>query len=222
MSEATTIEPRQAGGQLTQTLFRVAWLSILLGLAFEIIMLVLAAAANKVPGIAPIIADTVQKIAWSGLVCTGLAVGKAASNANPAWMAISGLLSAPAALAVARSLHKTTAQALKAAQAGASAAFPFVIAALRGIEYAALGLVLGWIAKRPNAGVLAYGCGGLFIGALFGTAIALTSMPGGFATMQIVPALVNEVFFPVGCSLVIYAADAIGGQMRSKSGVSAS
>jgi hypothetical protein len=219
-SSAGTIAAKHESRPLTQTLFNIAWLSILLGLALEFIILVFAATANTLPGIAPIIADTVQKISWSGLVCTGLAVGKAASNANPTWMAFAGLISAPTALAVARTLHKITTQALKATEAGASAAFPFLIAGLRGIEYAALGLVLGWISKRASAGVFAYGLGGLLIGAIFGTPIAAASAAGGFATIKIIPALINEVFFPVGCSLAIFAADAIGKQMKGRTGIS--
>lgn len=211
MSQATaaTITAKHEGSQLAQTLLHIAWLSILLGLALEVIMLVIAANANKLPGIGPIIADLVQKISWSGLVCTGLAFGKAASSANPTWMAFAGLLSAPTALAVARTLHKSTAQALKVAEAGA-AAFPFFIAGLKGVEYAALGLLLGWIGKRASSGVIAYTCSGLLIGAIFGTTIAAASTPGGFETIKIIPPLVNEVLFPVGCSLAIYAADAIG------------
>ncbi len=218
MSQATaaTITAKREGSQLAQTLLRVAWLSILLGLALEVIMLVIAANANKLPGIAPIIADVVQKISWSGLVCTGLAFGKAASSSNPTWMAFAGLLSAPTALAAARVLHKSTAQALKVAEAGAAAAFPFFIAGLKGVEYAALGLLLGWIGKRASSGLVAYSCSGLLIGVVFGTTIAAASTSGGFETMKIIPPLVNEVLFPVGCSLAIYAADAIGRHNRAR------
>jgi len=201
---------QRAGSQLVKTLLHIGWLSILLGLALEIVMLVIAINFNQLPGIAPIIADVVQKISWSGLVCTGLAFGKAASSANPAWMGLAGLLSAPTALAVARTLHKSAAQALKVAESGAATAFPFFIAGLKGIEYAAFGLLLGWIGKRATSGLVAYACGGLLIGAVFGTTIAATSTPGGFASIKIIAPLVNEVLFPVGCSLAIYAADAIG------------
>jgi hypothetical protein len=212
MDQTTTavITRRQEGSQLAKTLLHIAWLSILLGLALEIIMLLIAVNANKIPGIEPIMANLVQKISWSGLVCTGLAFGKAASGANPAWMAFAGLLSAPSAFAIARVLHKSTADALKVASAGAAAAFPFLIAGLKGLEYAVLGLVLGWIGKNANSGVFAYGFGGLVIGVVFGTTIAGTSTPGGFGTMNIIPPLVNEVLFPVGCSLAIYVADLIG------------
>ena len=223
MSQATaaSITAKHEGSQLAQTLLHIAWLSILLGLALEIIMLVIAANANKLPGIEPIIADVVQKISWSGLVCTGLAFGKAASSANPTWMAFAGLLSAPTALAVARALHKSTTQALKVAEAGAAAAaFPFFIAGLKGVEYAALGLLLGWIGKRASSGLAAHTWSGLLIGAVFGTTIAAASTADGFETMKIIPPLVNEVLFPVGCSLAIYAADVIGKHTRAKPEVS--
>ena len=212
---AATITAKGEGSQLAQSLLHIAWLSILLGLALEVIMLVIAANANRLPGIGPIIADLVQKISWSGLVCTGLAFGKAASSANPTWMAFAGLLSAPAALAVARTLHKSTAQALKAAEAGAVTAFPFFIAGLKGVEYAAFGLLLGWVGKRASSGLVAYASSGLLIGAVFGTTIAAATTPGGFETIKIIPPLVNEVLFPVGCSLAIYAAEAIGKHNRA-------
>ncbi|MGH7886619.1 MAG: hypothetical protein ACREPG_02055, partial [Candidatus Binatia bacterium] len=72
MSQATaaSITAKHEGSHLAQTLLHIAWLSIILGLTMEIIMLVIAANANKLPGIGPIIADVVQKISWSGLVCT--------------------------------------------------------------------------------------------------------------------------------------------------------
>jgi hypothetical protein len=223
MSRATaaTIPAKHDVSQLAQTLLHVAWLSILLGLALEMIMLVIAANSNKLPGIEPIIADVVQKISWSGLVCTGLAFGKAASSANPTWMGFAGLLSAPAALAVARTLHKSTAQALKVAEVGAAIAFPFFIAGLKGVEYAAFGLLLGWVGKRASSGLVAYAGSGLLIGAVFGTTIAAAITPGGFETIKIIPPLVNEVLFPVGCSLAIYAADAIGKRTSVRAELSA-
>src|SRR5215208_7230175 len=111
MSQTTVViaTAKHQGQSLAKTLLHIAWLSILLGLALELILLGIAANANKLPGIEPFIASLVQKISWSGLVCTGVAFGKAASNANPTWMAFAGLLSAPTALAVARAMHKNTA-----------------------------------------------------------------------------------------------------------------
>ena len=217
---ATMATAKHEGSQLAKTLLHVAWLSIVLGLALELILLAIAANANKLPGIEPFIASLVQKISWSGIVCTGLAFGKAASNANPNWMAFAGLLSAPTALAVARAMHKSTAHALKVAEAGVAAAFPFFIAGLKGLEYAVLGLLLGWIGKRAGSGFFAYTGIGLLIGSVFGTTIAAMATPGGFETAKIIPPLVNEVLFPVGCSLAIYAADVIGKYTTVKADIS--
>jgi hypothetical protein len=218
---ATSIPAKRAGNSLAQTLLHIAWLSIFIGLGLELVMLVIAAYSNKLPGIDPIIANLVQKISWSGLVCTGLAFGKAASNGSPTWMSFAGLLSAPSALAVARALHKSTSHALKVAEAGVTAAFPFFVAGLKGLEYAVLGLILGWIGRRASSGLISYASGGLIIGLVFGTAIAGLSTPEGFSTVKIIPPLVNEVLFPVGCSLAIFAADAIGKQTLNKPAVSA-
>ncbi|MBM4260245.1 MAG: hypothetical protein FJ145_02270 [Deltaproteobacteria bacterium] len=195
---------------LAATILRVAWLAILLGVGMELLLLIVAAFRSQIPGIEPIIAGLVQKVSWSGLVCTGLAFGKAASNSNPGWMALAGLFSAPTAFSVARALHKSTAHALKAAEGGAAAAFPLLIAGLKGLEYAALGLILGWVGKRFGPSLMAYGSTGLAIGVVFGTPIAELATPGGFGSAKIIPVLVNEVLFPVGCSLALYAAEAIG------------
>lgn len=212
MSQAATqvriAKPKQS--ELAATILRVAWLAILLGVTMEVILLVVAAFSSQIPGLEPIITGLVQKVSWAGLVCTGLAFGKAASNGNPGWMALAGLLSAPAAFSVARALHKSTAHALKAAESGVVAAFPFLIAGLKGLEYAALGLILGWLGKRFGASLPAYASTGLVIGVVFGTIIAELATPGGFTSVKIIPALLNEVLFPVGCALALYAADAIG------------
>ena len=56
----------------------------------------------------------------------------------------------------ATTLHKAANSALKLAEQGAGVAFPFVIAALKGIEYAVLGLLLAWLGKRTTAGAMTY------------------------------------------------------------------
>jgi len=209
-TNTATAIPKQKTASLADTVFNVAWLAILLGVAMELIMLVLAAYKNRFPAVESIITGLVQKVSWSGLVCTGLAFGKAASNGSPQWMAFAGLFSAPAAFSVARGLHKSTAYALKTTEAGVVAAFPFFIAGLKGLEYAVLGFILGWVSKHALASLRAYAGSGLLIGSTFGTLIAALSTPGGFQSMNILPPLVNEVLFPVGCSLALFAADAIG------------
>ena len=202
--------PKENAASLADMVLRVAWLAILLGIAMEAIMLILAAYKNRFPALEVIVAGIVQKISWSGLVCTGLAFGTAASRGNPTWMALAGLLSAPAAFSIARALHNSTAYAQKAAEAGAAAAFPFLLAGIKGLEYAALGMILGWAGKHAAANLKTYAGGGLLIGSTFGTFIAGLATPGGFHSANIVAPLVNEVLFPVGCSLALFAAKAFG------------
>ena len=200
---------------LSDTLLRVAWLSILLGLAIEVILLVIATGAGKLPGIQSIAADLTQKISWSMIICVGLAFGKAASKGQPSWMALAGLVSAPIAFNVARTLHKSVSFALKAAEPGAGAGFPFLIAGVKGLEYAALGMLLGWVGKRANAGVSAYAGVGLLVGIVFGGLIVGLLAPAEFDVIKALPQLINEVLFPLGCSLALFAADAIGKRTAS-------
>jgi hypothetical protein len=44
------------------SLFRVAWLSILLGIALEVAVVAVAAGSGRIPGLQPLAADLVQKI----------------------------------------------------------------------------------------------------------------------------------------------------------------
>ncbi len=58
---------------LGATLLRVAWLSIILGVAMEILLLVVAVGFGTAESAPPFVADLVQKTSWSTLVCMGLA-----------------------------------------------------------------------------------------------------------------------------------------------------
>jgi hypothetical protein len=81
---------------------------------------------------------------------------------------------------------------------------------MKGLEYAVLGFILGWVSKRASASLRAHARSGFLIGSTFGTLIAALSTPGGFQSMNILPPLVNKVLFPVRCSRALFAADAIG------------
>jgi hypothetical protein len=83
---------------------------------------------------------------------------------------------------------------------------------LKGLEYAALGLLLAWIGKQ-RAGAAAHLGIGLVVGIVFGSAlIALLSHYAGAtpAPHVLVSQGLNEVLFPVGCSLAIFAAETLG------------
>jgi hypothetical protein len=87
---------------LGQRLLHVAWMSIGLGVAMELILVLLAAGFGKSPAVEAVAADTVQKVSWSSLVCIGLAVGTTASKLRLPLMGLAGLLAAPFAFNTAR------------------------------------------------------------------------------------------------------------------------
>ena len=92
---------------------RVAWLSVGLGIAFEILLLVLAALSGTAGESGkPALADLAQKISWSFLVCVGLAFGTAARKLRETVMGGLGLFVAPLAFIAAKAIHKGLGQAL--------------------------------------------------------------------------------------------------------------
>src|SRR5690349_11814661 len=56
---------------LGATLLRVAWLAVGLGLVLEVILILLAIGFSGTLGMGKIVADLVQKISWSVIVCVG-------------------------------------------------------------------------------------------------------------------------------------------------------
>jgi hypothetical protein len=190
-----------------RALFKAAWLAIVLGIAIEGLILVATTSYGGALAARPVTADLVQKVSWSLIVCVALAFARTASRATGAWMGIAGLLAGPAAFALARGLHKGAAQALGVVAAAAPGPPAWLIGTLKGLEYALLGLAVAWVARKSWGGVGAHAAAGAVAALLFGIPILLL-------TMQAAPALaaraVNELLFPIGCALVLYASDTLG------------
>jgi hypothetical protein len=205
--------PHPAGTQaLWPQVLRVAWLAILLGLGIELLLLAVQAATGHFAGPKPLLVDLVQKVSWSFLVCVGLAFGTAATKSRPQLMGLLGLLSAPLAFNIARSLHKGAAQALSLTDGVPAGASPFLIALLKAVEYGFLGWMVGKLSRRPNAGAGAHLAVGLALGLTFGTAIVLLLGAGSPEPTPLPDLLargINELFFPIGCALALYAAGAL-------------
>jgi hypothetical protein len=214
-AEATSPKTPHNKNGLGSTLFRVAWLAILLGFAMETLLLLFTAGFDILPGFRSVLADLIGKVSWSALVCAGLALGTAASKARAPFMGALGLLAAPLAFHVSRTLQQGVAKTLEVAAAGASiGSYTLILLALlKAAEYGCLGATIGWIERRPWGGALAHAAVGLGVGVLFGGAIVsftywTAAEPLGAA--ELFSRGANEILFPVGCSLVLYSATALG------------
>ena len=201
---------------LGRTLLRVAWIAIALGLAMEALLLLLGSRFGELLGVKSIVADLAKNLSWSVFVCTGLAVGTAASQARAPAMGLMGLLAAPAAFEVSRVVHKGTLEALDISGSGDTS--PVLVAVIKGFEYGCLGLAVGWLGRRPWGGAAAHAAAGLAVGLVFGGAIVLLTVPSGaqMSVADLVLRGVNEVLFPLGCSLVLYASVNLGERMTRR------
>ncbi len=199
---------------ISKTLIKAAWLSVGLGLVMQLLLLAVAAFYGTVPGIQTIIADTVQKISWSTLVCSGVAVGMAAGKMRPQVIGIGGLIAAPVAFYVAKIAHKSVSQALSiAGQVAAAGPSPFLLAGIKGLEYAVLGLCIGLLGKKTKVGLKGHVIAGLCIGIIFGGGIVylmVTMAKDPIPVAGIITRCINEIIFPLGCSLVLYTAQKVG------------
>ena len=89
---------------------------------------------------------------------------------------------------------------------------------MKGLEYAVLGFVVGQLGKK-NAGIRSHVLAGFLIALVFGGAIIylMVSMAAKpLPVSGIVTRCVNELIFPVGCSMVLYAAQRLGEKNSSK------
>lgn len=158
---------------------------------------------------APFVADLVQKVSWSFLVCLGLGIGTSVVKARPAAMGALGFVAAPVAFSIAKALHKGMGAALGVAGVVAGPS-TFLIALLKAVEYGVFGVVLGRVSQKPGAGLGLYTVIGLAIGVVFGGAITALIAQAGATGSGLATKAINELIFPLGCSLVLYVADALG------------
>jgi hypothetical protein len=209
------ISQSAAGITLARRLLQVAWMSILLGIGVEFMLVVVAAIFSETAGAKPIVADAVQKVSWSVLVCSGIALGTAAARSvRAATMGVLGLLSAPLAFAVAKAAHKAVSQGLGLDVAPGPS--PLVLATLKGLEFAFLGAAVGWLSTKAWAGIREHLLVGLAAGVVFGGAIIAYTMGSATATpeaVKIAALLANELMYPIGCAVILFAAGALGGQL---------
>jgi len=200
------VEGRKSSDALKSLLY-VGWLAALLGLTMEAVLVALAAGFGTLKGANPVLADLVQKVSWSTIVCVGLVVGTTAKKARGSAMGLAGLLAAPLAFMVARSLHDGAKEALSVAADAGPGPSLILIAILKGFQYGSFGLALDWVAKKPWGGLSAYLATGLAVGVVFGgamVALFVQAAPQTPPAPVLVSRTANEVLFPIGCAFVVY------------------
>lgn len=204
-------------GDLAPKILRAAWLSIALGVLIEIALLSTAVAFGKTGPLSPFLADLAGKMTWSVLVCVGISVGNAAAGARAPVMGLLGLISAPAGFVLAKVAHKSAAQALDVAMAAStSGPTPGQLIVIRALEYAVLGLVVGHISRKPWGKLPVYAAVGFAMGAVVATIvlwITIRTAASPPSNLALTSRAVNEVLFPLGCSMVLYSVNALGRRM---------
>lgn len=194
-------------------MLHVAWMAIALGLVLELLLVLLALGSGEGGRPQPFLADLGQKISWGFIVCLGIAFGTTASKAREVKMGLLGLISAPLGFTIARALHKALKEALGVAGPAVAGVSPFLIGGLKGLQYALFGLVLGWIGKKAWGGLAAHVGTGTAFGIVFGTAImAATEAAAASPTppVDLVARGINELIFPIGCAVILYASSILG------------
>jgi hypothetical protein len=133
-------------------------------------------------------------------------------------MGLLGLLTAPTAFELSRALHKGTLEALATTGGGGEVLSPVLVGVIKGLEYGCLGLLVGWVSRRAWGGAAAHAAVGLLVGLVFGGTIITLTM-GSTPPPPPADALslgVNELLFPIGCSLVLFSAEALGKRMSTQ------
>jgi hypothetical protein len=192
----------------------IAWAAILLGFAMQALVLsARVSAGGQLPGIR-FLADLVQGITWSVLVCFGVSMGTVLVKLRAVLAGILAAVCTPVAIGAASAGQKVMAASLGAV--GQPAAVPLVvIAAVKAVEYGLLGWLLSRMVERGTRGPVPFLLAGAATGLVFGgtiTALTWQALAAGGTVPElprIVGVGVNEVLFPIGCALVIFLAQTV-------------
>ena len=198
--------------KLLKQLITAAWCSVLLGLGMELLLLIISIAMGGGEKPPAFLADCVQKLSWSVLVCVGVALGLGAAKLRVPIMGLLGLISGPGAFQAAKAAHKSAIEALNTAPiAKHHLPTALQVGSLRAIEYLILGLLIGYISRRPWGSLKAHVAAGASVGLVFGSVFVFLMFRSDPApsTYAVVSKGVNEMVFPIGCSLVLFAAQTL-------------
>ncbi len=209
-ANAQAAEPMDANTGVAAIVLHACWLSILLGLAIQISLLIVSVAFGRTPKLNPLIVDCAQRTAWSTIVCSSISVAMVASKLRDSFVGLAGVLSASVGFKIARAVQKGVGAALSAAPAVTNSPSPLVLGTIKAVEYGCLAAVLAWMVKRKDRSAAAHVEIGLAMGVFFGgIALGYTYWTNFklFSAADVVSRGLNEILFPVGCSLVLFATE---------------
>lgn len=193
----------------------IALLAVALGIVIQILILVAKLVGGlDVPGVRFVV-DLAQGVTWSLLVCTGVAIATSVLKARAALAGVMSAVFAPIAIALAKAVQRMVAGLLDVAEQEAILSLGSV-SFLRAVEYGALGFLLGTLAQKSEKRLHRYLLAGLGVGVVLGGGVlALTAyfarrdgLP--FGSSQVATGIINEIVFPIGCAVVIYAGQLVG------------
>ena len=192
--------------QLALRALHIAWMAVALGLIAEGVLLVLNLGIGREPTAVSVAVSVLSRVAWSVIVCGGLAVATAIPRAAVPVTGLVGLLLAPAVTAVTRAMQHLLLEAL----AGVAVAFPLGLvvglSTIRGLEYGTLGVLVA-LMERRRSGFLSSLAAGAGVGALFGAAaVGLSAAVVGPPAIDLAVGFVNELLVPTGCAVALYGA----------------
>ncbi len=188
---------RMAGRALT-----VAWMSVALGMLMQAVTLAVTWGWPS-----SLVADLLGRVSWSVFVCVPLVIGGMAAQWRPTVTGVVGLLVAPVASISARAIQKALV-AGTAALTATTAPGPLELAAVKGVQYSVFGWLIGRVASQGRGAALhlAVGAG---VGLVVAGYVGARATGAGAETAATLASAVNEVLFPVGCSLIVWASGAL-------------
>jgi hypothetical protein len=184
-----------------------AWMSILLGILIECLVLATRAAAGNAPALAQTVAELAGSVTWAVVVCTGISLGSAASRHRERMMGLLGFLCAPLAWALAKGVQHGTLAMLDTHGEKLGIAV-LEVGALKTGEYTLLAVAVARLMQMRHSTLLQHFLVGLGVGLVFGAAIVSVNLwhaPGhALPQARLLGLMVNEVIFPIGCVAVLY------------------
>ncbi len=209
--EAASVPLESFAARALPRALTVAWMAVLVGLAVQ--LAVLAAKLLGAGGVtaAQFLADLAQGVSWSVIVCAGISLGTVLARARATVMGILGFVSGPLGWAAAKGAQKSV-QGLLGLQPDQIGGFFYLVSGLKGVEYAILAVAVGYLLGRPGANIRHHAFAGFLVGLASAFVFGFLNYRHGLSlgspppTGRLVALSVGELFFPVGCALVIFMA----------------